>query len=344
MALRIRFQYVTGTKLGYSVERLADGLYLDMTDTTFKAVPTQALGILAESASPYQGLFRATLSSTPVLQFSNGNYAITIHNTGAGNQVVAVIAAQMISGDDNSVVSSSGSSTPVDVTALAKGVWDYTTSSVSLVGSVGQLLKDNIDAKVSSRSTYTGVSAGDVTTLAKGVWDYTTSSVSQVGSVGQLVKDNLDAKVSSRSTYTGGAVTVDVASVAKGVWDYTTSNISLAGSVGQLVKDNIDAKLSTRSTFAGGAVLSVTQPVTVGTNQDKTGYLLDSRGLDAVVVEPGVNIRQAISPILAATAGVISGASTGLITIKAGNNSATRILATTDNSGNRTSVILTLPA
>lgn len=297
MALRIRFQYVTGTKLGYSVERLADGLYLDMTDTTFKAVPTQALGILAESASPYQGLFRATLSSTPVLQFSNGNYAITIHNTGAGNQVVAVIAAQMISGDDNSVVSSSGSSTPVDVTALAKGVWDYTTSSVSLVGSVGQ-----------------------------------------------LVKDNLDAKVSSRSTYTGGAVTVDVASVAKGVWDYTTSNISLAGSVGQLVKDNIDAKVSTRSTFAGGAVLSVTQPVTVGTNQDKTGYLLDSRGLDAVVVEPGVNIRQAISPILAATAGVISGASTGLITIKAGNNSATRILATTDNSGNRTSVILTLPA
>ena len=297
MALRIRFQYVTGTKLGYSVERLADGLYLDMTDTTFKAVPTQALGILAESASPYQGLFRATLSSTPVLQFSNGNYAITIHNTGAGNQVVAVIAAQMISGDDNSVVSSSGSSTPVDVTALAKGVWDYTTSSVSLVGSVGQ-----------------------------------------------LVKDNLDAKVSSRSTYTGGAVTVDVASVAKGVWDYTTSNISLAGSVGQLVKDNIDAKVSTRSTFAGGAVLSVTQPVTVGTNQDKTGYLLDSRGLDAVVVEPGVNIRQAISPILAATAGVISGASTGLITIKAGNNNATRILATTDNSGNRTSVILTLPA
>lgn len=34
----------------------------------------------------------------------------------------------------------------------------------------------------------------------------------------------------------------------------------------------IDAAISSRSTFAGGAVASVTDPVTVGTNNDKTGY------------------------------------------------------------------------
>ena len=61
------------------------------------------------------------------------------------------------------------------------------------------------------------------------------------------------------------------------------------------------------------------------------------------MVETGVNLRQAVSPILAATAGVISGASTGQITIKGGNNTATRIVATTDNIGNRTTVVLTLP-
>lgn len=36
----------------------------------------------------------------------------------------------------------------------------------------------------------------------------------------------------------------------------------------------IDANISSRSTFAGGAVASVTNPVTVGTNNDKTGYSL----------------------------------------------------------------------
>jgi hypothetical protein len=38
----------------------------------------------------------------------------------------------------------------------------------------------------------------------------------------------------------------------------------------------IDANISSRSTYAGGAVASVTNPVTVGTNSDKTGYSLTS--------------------------------------------------------------------
>jgi hypothetical protein len=37
---------------------------------------------------------------------------------------------------------------------------------------------------------------------------------------------------------------------------------------------NLDATVSSRSTYAGGAVASVTNPVTVGTNSDKTGYAL----------------------------------------------------------------------
>lgn len=151
MALRIRFQYATGTKLGYSVERLADGLFLDMADTTFKAAPNQLIGILAESATPYQGLFRATLIATPPLQFSNGNYAISIHSTGAGNQVVGVLSAQMISGDDNNVAANG-----VDIVAMTKSIWDYSTTSVTLAGSVGQLMKDNLDAKISTRSVYAG--------------------------------------------------------------------------------------------------------------------------------------------------------------------------------------------
>lgn len=98
------------------------------------------------------------------------------------------------------------------------------------------------------------------------------------------------------------------------------------------------------STFAGGTVAGVTAPVTVGTNNDKAGYSLAASGLDAVPVETGVNARQALSPILAASAGVLSGAGTGTIVIKGGNVATTRITATTTSEGNRTGVTLSLPA
>jgi hypothetical protein len=37
-------------------------------------------------------------------------------------------------------------------------------------------------------------------------------------------------------------------------------------------------------------VLAVTQPVTVGTNHDKSGYGMNANGLDLVMVETGVNL------------------------------------------------------
>jgi hypothetical protein len=98
------------------------------------------------------------------------------------------------------------------------------------------------------------------------------------------------------------------------------------------------------SAYAGGAVASVTAPVTVGTVTDKTGYALAAAGLDAVMVEAGVNVRQALSPILAAAAGVLAGAGTGTIIIKGGGVATTRITASTDSSGNRSSVTLNLPS
>jgi hypothetical protein len=61
------------------------------------------------------------------------------------------------------------------------------------------------------------------------------------------------------------------------------------------------------------------------------------------MVESSVNARQAIVAILASAAGAISGAGTGTITIKGGDSTDNRIMATTDNAGNRSSVILILP-
>ncbi len=71
---------------------------------------------------------------------------------------------------------------------------------------------------------------------------------------------------------------------------------------------------------------------------------LVSTGLDDVVIESGLNARQALSIIAAADAGLISGQETLAPVIKGAGVSTTRITAVTDSDGNRTSVTLSPPA
>ncbi len=240
MSLRIRFQYPTGSQLGYSIERLNDGSFYDFSTSTFVAAPTTPIATLPEDSGIFVGRYKVTLNPTPAAQFTDGDYVVTVHDQAASSNVVAELAATMHNGDDATVIPQSGGS--------GMDPW-----SVSLPGSYP------------------------------------------------------------------------------------------AGTAGAILGHNLDTNVSSRSTYAGGIVAAVAAPVTVGTNNDKMGYTLAPSGLDAIQVESGVNARQALSPILAASAGVVAGAGTGVIVIKGGNSSTTRITATTDNAGNRSAVTLTLP-
>lgn len=72
---------------------------------------------------------------------------------------------------------------------------------------------------------------------------------------------------------------------------------------------------------------------------------LQADGLDQVIVETGVNARQALSALGSALAGVLAGVGTGSITIQALNNPGTlRITCVNDLLGNRNTVTLNLPA
>ena len=286
MALRIRFQYPTGAQLGYSVERLGDGLFLDFADNTFKATPTTQIAALPEDSGNFLGRYKVTLGTTPVAQFADGHYAVTVHDQKASNAVVAELAANFRNGDD---------SPP----AATRDPWSVTVPGSYAAGTAGAILGQNLDAKVSTRSTYAG---------------------------------GVVAGVSSPVT------------LAVDPWSVVIPGAYAAGTAGAILGQNLDAKVSTRSTYAGGVVAGVTAPVTVGTITDKAGYSLAASGLDAVPIEVGINARQALAPILAASAGVVAGAGTGVVVIKGGNTSVTRITATTDNAGNRSSVALTLPA
>ncbi len=239
MPIRIRYQYPTGSTLGYSIERLSDGTFYDFSNSTFTAIPSTLIASLPEDSGSFLGRYKVTLASTPTTQFTDGDYVVTIHNT-VTNNVAGELAVVMHSGSDSTVIPSTS----------------------------------------------------------------------------------------------GGGIDP---------WATLLPGSYAAGTAGAILGGNLDVKVSSRSVFAGGTVQSVTSPVTVGTNLDKSGYTLSSVGLDSITVETGVNARQALSPILAASAGVLIGAGTGTIVIKGGNTALTRVTATTDNAGNRTAVVLSLP-
>lgn len=112
--------------------------------------------------------------------------------------------------------------------------------------------------------------------------------------------------------------------IAVAVWEQTQASHNNEGTFGALV----DARISTRSTF----------------NPTLNAVHLSASGLDQVAIEQSVNARQALSAILAANAGVLSGAGTGSIIIRGANVPTTRIMATTDDVGNRQVVTLNLPS
>lgn len=112
MAVRIRFQYPTGSQLGYSIERLSDGLFYDFlpsgssntTGGTFVASPGKPIQQLAEDVTPFVGRFKANLTPTPASVFTDGDYVVTVHQMTLANEVVAELAVTMHNGDDATVI------------------------------------------------------------------------------------------------------------------------------------------------------------------------------------------------------------------------------------------------
>jgi hypothetical protein len=331
VALHIRYQYDPGSSLGISIERLSDGLFYDFstsgtTAASFTTSPgTQVTSLTAESGN-FSGRYSLTLAQTPVSVFPDGQYCVNIHDMNRANQVVAILVATMSDGDD-ALLKMSGGPDP----------WSVVLPGNYASGTAGALVGRNLDAAVSSRLASSGYQAApSVSEVVSGVWNESRAAYSTAGTFGSL----LDVAVSSRLSSSGYQAAPAVSEIVSGVWNEPQASHAAAGSFGSL----LDAAISSRSTYSGGPVASVVAPVTVGANQDKTGYDLSAKGLDQVPVETGVNARQALAPILAASAGVLSGAGTGSISIKGGNVATTRIMATTDAAGNRTSVSLVLPA
>lgn len=202
-----------------------------------------------------------------------------------------------------------------DATIYAYGYWDLSEGNTALQTAVAAIPTAPLlaaDARIPATIIATSAEvAKAASALDSAVWTSTKAGY-------------IDVAVSSRSTYAGGAVasvttpvtvgtnsdktgysldaTYDAAKTAA-----TQSSVNAIPTTPLLTSDtrlnNLDATISSRSTFAGGVVSSVTNPVTVGTNNDKTGYSL-------TVTPPTVADIEA-STILAKEATLVSGFAAG---------------------------------
>lgn len=154
MALRIRFGYSSGSSLGFSIERLGDGTVFDFSTTsstalTFTTLASAATPIetLPEGTGIFLGSYSQTYASTPIAQFTNGDYAIRIHNIASSNIVVGVFAARMYNGDDqpsdDSTVApawAAGSVAPSAESIATAVLTDTTSTDLATAGSLGYLI------------------------------------------------------------------------------------------------------------------------------------------------------------------------------------------------------------
>jgi hypothetical protein len=250
-------------------------------------------------------------------------------------------------------------------TTLTAAIWNALTSGLTTVASIGKLLVDNINATISSRSTYDGSDTSGTTTLLGRL------TSTRAGNL-----DNLDATVSSRATTSGVAAQVTTDHGA-GSYIRNTEPLDAAGtrSAVGLASANLDTQLALIASYIDSEVATlVTNVATILTRlgvpssdiatliaaiKAKTDNLpaspaatgdamtLTSGERDSIAaalldlangVETGVTTRQSLRVMLAALAGKVSGADANAPVFRDVNDTKPRITATTDSSGNRSVV------
>jgi len=159
-----------------------------------------------------------------------------------------------------------------------------------------------------------------------------------------LAAANLDTQLATIDSNVDGIKAVTDAGVTLADGAITDAKIAEVAFMGK----HFDSDIEIAS--VAGAVGSVTAGVTVTTNNDKTGYALTSGERNSTAdafldrtdgAVTGKTLREALSVILSALGGKVSGAGTTTITFRHINDTKDVIVATVDTSGNRTAVTIT---
>ena len=168
----------------------------------------------------------------------------------------------------------------------------------------------------------------------------TTGTVDSVSAEGTIVGRFTLRKTSALKPTTAGR-TLDVSAGGEAGLDW--ANVGSPTTAVNLSATNIDVDqvVASVSGNVAGSVASVTNTVTVGTNNDKTGYALSSGGITAIwaeVITGTTTAVQAMRGFLAVLLGKASGLATTTAVFRNVADTKDVVTATVDSSGNRTAV------
>lgn len=241
----------SGQKIGCQMVSATDGSAFTGSVTVSVTIDAgaQATGSVGSGACTHEGNGYHTYA--PAQAETNGTLlAFTFTGTGAVPATVQVFTT----GYDPTVA---------NLPANVKAISDDTAAADNL-----ELAADGTGYNLGGGSIVAASVTGAVGSVTGAVGSVTGAVGSVTGNVGGNV-------VGSVGSVTAGVTLA--ASAVQAIWDALTSALTTAGSIGKLLVDNINATISSRLadasiTLSGGAV-------TVGTNNDKTGYSIASGGI-----------------------------------------------------------------
>jgi len=127
-------------------------------------------------------------------------------------------------------------------------IWEYALTQIGNTGSIGKLLKDNIDAAISSRGT-SNLTAADV-------WNSVTRTLTSNANFNDPDSATIAAAVWSEATRELTSYGNDI--TAQDIWNILSANLTTDGTIGKQLAANVDAAISTRSTLTAANVWEYT--------------------------------------------------------------------------------------
>jgi hypothetical protein len=186
----------------------------------------------------------------------------------------AQIVAESVRDIDNTAPATNSLGAAVNVSAAAGDPWTKALPGSYGTGTAGKILGTNLDASVSSRSTYTGTDTPGTTTLLTRVPSTLTITGGKVD-VNDKTGFSLTAAYdkAKNAAQTGDAMTLtsgERTTLSSSIWQYLTSFLTTAGTIGRLIVDNLNAPVASRLASASyvapdnagiGAIKAKTDPL-----------------------------------------------------------------------------------
>jgi hypothetical protein len=196
-------------------------------------------------------------------EMNGDTIAVQVKTSTSGAKTAPIIMYPQESGDIKVDIQSAAG------TAWASGA--ITASAIAADAITAAKIADGaIDAATFAAGAINAAAiAADAITDAKVAADVTIASVT--GAVGSVTAG---VTVTTNNDKTGYGLS---AAAIQAIWDALTAALTTVGSVGKLLVDNLNATVSSR--LASASISLAAGAVTVGTNNDKTGYSIAAGGI-----------------------------------------------------------------